>query len=205
MNKNNFRKKDGFTIIEIIFSVLILSFILGLVGAFQADVFNLNRVVQVGLMNQQEAKKIVRPFSNEIRGATDSALGGYPLEKTTSSEIVFFTDLDDDGLAEKVKYYVEDGNLTKSIIEPDPVTYQYDENNEKIIRVIHDVIDNNIFYYFDSNYDGTASTTPLSEPVTPSEVRMIKIELGIDSDPNKPPATFWVTTQVSLRNLKDNL
>jgi hypothetical protein len=70
---------------------------------------------------------------------------------------------------------------------------------------VHDVVDSSIFEYYDSNYDGTASSSALIFPVAPIEVRLVKITLDIDSDPNKPPEPFTVTTQVSIRNIKDNL
>lgn len=198
-------KEKGFTLAEVVVSVGIITIVLVAIYSFQADIFRLNRVVQSGLLNQQEAKKLVRPFANEMRGAIESAQGSYPIEYAGTSSIAFFTDINEDGLAEKVRYFLEEGDFKKGIIEPDPVTYQYDEQEEKVIRVIHDVIDQNIFYYYDSNYDGTASSTELVHPVTPKDIRMIKVVVEIDSNPNQPPAPFVVTTQVSMRNLKDNL
>jgi len=198
-------KNRGFTLVEILISIGISSLILIALVAFQSSIFTSNRILQFGLLNQQEAKKIIRPFANEVRGATKSALGGYPIDAAGDSIFSFYTDIDDDGLTEKIKYYVEGGSFTKSIIEPDPETYEYNEENEKIIKVIHDVIDKPIFYYYDSNYDGTASSTPLTYPVVPADVRMIKVIVEIDSDPLNPPEAFSVETQVSLRNLKDNL
>jgi len=36
-------------------------------------------------------------------------------------------------------------------------------------------------------------------------VRLVRITIKIDEDPNRPPAALTSTTQVSIRNLKDNL
>lgn len=205
MKKFQTKINSGFTLAEVVISVGIISLVLVAIYSFQADIFSLNRVVQSGLLNQQEAKKLVRPFANEVRGSIESAQGAYPIASAGTSSISFFTDLDGDGLAERVRYFLEDGDFKKGITEPDPVTYWYDEQEEQVIRVIHDVVDKNIFYYYDSNYDGTASSTELSHPVTPNDIRMIKVIVEIDSNPDKPPAPFVVTTQVSMRNLKDNL
>ena len=60
-----------------------------------------------------------------------------------------------------------------------------------------------ISYFISSNYDGI--TDPLPSPIDTLNVRLIKINLIIDHDPVKSPPPFLMTTQVSIRNLKDNL
>ena len=209
MNKNIHQKnklsKKGFSLIEIIISVSILTMIIIFIGAFQSDVFSLNRIIQSGLQNQSDAKKIIRPFANEVRSALTSNLGSYPIAETSSTSFTFYTDIDKDGLREKVKYFLDSGEFKKSVISPTGQPLVYDQENEQIIKLVQDVINFDIFEYYDSSYDGTTSITALSQPVTTSEVRLVKVTLIIDSDSNKPPAPIEVTTQVSIRNLKDNL
>jgi len=198
---NSIKKQKGFTLIEIVISVSIIAMIVGAVGAFQSGIFKSNRIIQSGLMNQQEAKKLIRPFAQEVRGANISALGGYPIATATSLTFTFYTDLDGDGLSEKVKYYVENGELIKSVIEPDTETHQYDEENSKITKVIKDIIDEPVFYYFGDDYVGSSSSTPLASPVTPSEIKVVKIVVKINSNESSEVEPFEVSTQVSLRNL----
>jgi len=202
--KNNFLKR-GFTLVEILVSVSIFAAIIVFIGGFQSDVFSLNRIIQSGLQNQSEAKKIIRPFANEVRSAATSNLGSYAIAETIETSFTFYTDIDSDGLREKVKYFLDNGEFTKSIISPTGQPLVYDQENEQIIKVVQDVVNYDIFEYYDSLYDGTASSTALSQPVITSDVRLVKVTLIIDSDPNKPPAPIEVTTQVSIRNLKDNL
>ncbi len=205
MKKNQSQKNKGFALSEVLVSIFILSLIIGLVGLFQSDVFSLNFVIQSSLQSQSDAKKIVRPFSNEVRSAEPSNLGAYPLAETATSSFAFYSDIDQDGLREKIRYYLDENDFKKSIIKPTGQPLVYDSTNEQIIRVVENVIDDEIFLYFDSSYDGTDLTAPLTQPVTISDVRLVKITLNIDSNPNKPPGPIEVTTQVSIRNLKDNL
>jgi len=204
IQKNSFLQK-GFTLVEILVSVSIFSAIIIFIGGFQSDVFSLNRIIQSGLQSQSEAKKIIRPFTNEVRSAAPSNLGAYPISVAGSTIFSFYTDVDSDGLREKVKYFLDNGEFKKSIISPTGQPLAYNQENEQIIKVVQDVVNFDIFEYYDSTYDGTASSSPLVQPVTTSDVRLIKITLVIDSDPNSPPAPVEVTTQVSIRNLKDNL
>jgi hypothetical protein len=66
-------------------------------------------------------------------------------------------------------------------------------------------LDEPIFEYFDSSYDGSATAPALIFPVTPINIRLVRITVKIDSDPLQSPDEFIVTTQVSVRNAKDNL
>ena len=82
---------------------------------------------------------------------------------------------------------------------------QYLSNTEVITDIIHGVRNNGspVFSYFDSSYNG--STNSLSQPVSVLIIRLIKINLTIDDDPNRPPSPMTITTEINFRNLKDNL
>jgi hypothetical protein len=60
-----------------------------------------------------------------------------------------------------------------------------------------------VFEYFDENYNGTS--TALTQPVNPADVRLIKINVKIDLDPNRAPGPVIYSLQTSIRNLKTNL
>lgn len=205
MNNYIKQKNTGFTLIEIIVAVGVFALMIGLVGAYQSDVFSLNRVIQQGLNNQSEAKKIIRPFINEVRSASPSSLGTYPIKTATPNEFIFYSDLDSDGLKEEVRYYLDEGVFKKGVIAPSGNPLVYDEQDEDVIQIVHDVINTGIFQYFDSTYTGNEEMGELTGTISPSDVRLVKIELTIDSNPDMPPAATTVSTQVSIRNLKDNL
>lgn len=197
-------KNKGFSLVETLVAVAILFLIIAAMGAFQADVFSLNSVIQSGLSRENDARKIIRPMVDEVRSASESNLGSYPLATTASSTFTFYSDIDDDNLKERVRYFLEGTDFKKGIIHPSGVPLTYDENDEFIIEVVHDVINTDIFSYYNSSYDGTASSSPLAQPVVPSEVRLISVELIVDENVDKPPAAVKVRTQMSIRNLKDN-
>ncbi|HMO78862.1 MAG TPA: prepilin-type N-terminal cleavage/methylation domain-containing protein [Candidatus Paceibacterota bacterium] len=201
----DFKKtKKGFTLIETIVSVFVFSLIIVAVAGFQSDVFSLTRFIQTGLQNQSEAKKLIKPFVNEVRSATPSSLGSYPIEKASATEFIFYSDIDNDGLKERMRYFLDGTDFKRGVLKPSGNPLGYNLSQEQITKVIRDIIPQDIFYYFDSNYDGQNSQS-ISQPVNPSEVRLVKVVLVIDSDPNQPPGPIEITTQVSIRNLKDNL
>jgi prepilin-type N-terminal cleavage/methylation domain-containing protein len=195
------KKEKGFTLIEILISIAIISLIIGAVGAFQAGIFKSNRLIQSGLLNQQQAKKLIRPFAEEVRGANISSQGAYPIETATDITFSFYTDINNDGLTEKIEYYVENGEFIKSVIEPDPITYEYNEENTEVTKVIRDIIEGPTFYYYGDGYTGSSTSTPLTSPVTPNEIKVVKVVVRINSSDSSEVEPFEVSTQVTLRNL----
>lgn len=206
MNYLRNKKKSGFGLVEIIFVFAILGIISFSIGIFGQDIFSLNTFIQHGLVNQNEARKILRPFVSEVRGASQSSLGSYPIAIAGTSTLMFYSDIDSDGVKERIRYFLEGDDFKKGIVVPSGSPFQYDEDDEKIIEVIHDIVaTSTIFQYYDESYDGTASSSALAFPVLVNDIRLVEISISIDTDPNEPPAPTTVTTKVSIRNLKNNL
>lgn len=159
---------------------------------------------QKGLNSVDEARKILRPLVGEVRSATSAHNGAYPIATAAEDELVFYSDIDNDDLIERVRYFIEDDTLKKGILEPtgSPLGYA---GSESISWVIQDVANGAtpVFEYYDSSYDGT--TAALVQPVSTGDVRLVKITIIIDHDPTRPPAPVELTTQMTIRNLKDNL
>lgn len=206
MNISKRQFNTGVTLTEMVVVVAIIGLITVAIGAFQADIFKFNRFLNSAILNQQEARKLLRPFVSEIRGANQSVLGAFPLATVGTSTLVFYSDTNNDGLSERIRYVLENGIFMKKVTEPSGNPPSYDDDDEKIVRTISNVVNTTpIFIYFDETYNGISSTTPLSQPVSPAEVRSIKIELYLDDDPNQLPEPLHITSQATIRNLKDNL
>jgi len=187
--RKNFTK--GYSLIEIIISVSILTLIIGIFGMFQADVFSFNRIINNNISRQYEAKKIIRPVSNEIRTAIFSENGSYPLAEATSSSLIFYSNIDSDTETERVRYFLEDNSLKRGIAEYNTQTSDYDLGSEQITVLINNVSSQNIFTYYDLNNN---------ETTTLRNIRLVKISLEINSN-LKDVSPISLQTFVAFRNL----
>jgi len=203
--KNNRNTKSGFSIVEALVSMFILAVIGLAIYSFQKDVFSVNRIISGSLTAQNEARRALKSMSAEVRTASPSSLGAYALAQTATSSLIFYSNIDDDSFKERVRYFLDGATLTKGIIKPSGSPLIYDSANELFTELLHDIVGTTtpIFNYYDENYDGT--TPPLAEPIDIAAVRLIKITIMIDKDSQVPPELITMTTQVSMRNLKDNL
>jgi len=204
-SKEKVNLMSGFTLVEILVTMAIFSLILGAVGLFARDTFYYKSIFSGGLISYDSANKILQPISSEIRSTSPSSLGAYSIEQASNTSFIFFTDIDNDGLKERIRYFLSGTTLKRGVIIPSGSPLQYLSGNEIITDIIPNLINGStpIFTYYDTNYNG--STNPLTQPVSITNVRLVKITLIIDVDPNRPPLPITVTTQVTLRNLKDNL
>jgi prepilin-type N-terminal cleavage/methylation domain-containing protein len=198
--------KRAFTLVEVLTTVAIMTSIMVVVSLFQYNVLNYNRSAGVSLINVTEAQAIMKNIARELRSAEPGENGEYPLAVVATSTLTFFADLNADGRSEKIRYYIASSTLYRGIIVPTgiPAVYASAQETKKILTTgLRNSSTTPVFQYYPSSYSGT--TTALTYPITISNIRLVRVDLQVDTDPNKSPIIRTYSTQIELRNLKDNL
>lgn len=104
-----------------------------------------------------------------------------------------------------MRYFLDGTEFKKGVIEASGDPAVYNPEDEMVVKVIQNVVaTSSIFTYFDSTYYGSSSVSALPQPVSTSDVRLVKIELMVDANPGRSPSLMTITTQATIRNLKDN-
>lgn len=202
---NKLKINKGFSLAEIVVVTAIASVIFLAVFNFGNDIFSFNSNAQKNLSAQSDARRVLKSIVKELRRASPSSLGSYPISLASTTAVTFFANVDNDSYKEQIRYFLQGNELKMGVIKPSGSPLSYNPANEQIITLVHDI--NNgpspIFEYFDSNYTGTS--TPLSQPVQITKIRLVHVTIKIEKDPNKSLGPLIVESQVFLRNLKDNL
>jgi hypothetical protein len=201
MKKNKVNER-GFTIIEILFGVAIFVLIVGALTFFSRNVWIYNSFISAGLADTDAERLMLKTMVSEIRSASTSNTGSYAILEAGSSSLIFYSDIDNDGLKERIRYFQNGSLLQRGLVKPTGNPATYNLANEKISTLATNMT-NVSFAYYDKNYDG--ETSPLSSPINIPLIRLVKITITLDSDPNRSPTPTVFSTQVSIRNLKDNL
>ena len=171
------------------------------------QVLSFNTTAYNTLSAQADLLKVLNVWSQEIRAAAPAETGAFPLLTAGTNTLAFYGDIDDDGVVERVRYFLSGTTMRKGVIEPTGTPYAYVAGNEVVIDQVRNVVASatSIFQYYDSSYTGTASSTaPLPAPVNTNAVRMVAVSLSVDENGSRPPGPVQVGTQISIRNLKDN-
>jgi prepilin-type N-terminal cleavage/methylation domain-containing protein len=202
------QNKKGFSLPELLVTVAILT-VVGLIAfKFQGDIFYLNGVLQDDVSAHEETRRVIKQFTTELRSASLGSDGSYPIALASSTSISFFTDADNNGIREKITYYVSSGSLKKSVVVPTGSPLSYSTTSLGTVTTVISALGATttpIFSYYSKSYDGTASSTALATPVDIPSIRLVKITLSIDRSAARAPAPVTMTTAVMIRNLKDNL
>lgn len=195
----------GFTLIEALIGVALSVLVGGGVWAAQRQAFGTQALVRDALSAQTEARRALKDMTMLMREISSASDGSYALSQTVENSFVFYADSNGDGLKERVRYFLDGATLKKGTITPVGSPSLYDPAQEIVREIVHDVSNGTqpVFQYYDTSYNG--STPPLAFPVSVESVRLVKVTLIIDRNAQKLPEPFTLSTQITLRNLKDNL
>lgn len=198
--KQDKRNMAGVTLIEAVVAVGIFSIIAMALVGFQSDFFQLNRLVEGGLSRENQIRKIFKSFTDEVRSASPSSVGGYLVESANGTELSFFVDIDNDALKERIRYFLSGTILKKGILKPTGSPLAYNQANEVVFDIVSDLTaTTTVFSYYNST---TSTSTPLSAPIDVSLIRLIRMMISVDPNGPKPPGSIIFSTQVNIRNLR---
>lgn len=193
------RKLKGFTLIETVVAIglssLVLMAVFGFVYYFyRTSGYNLSQMSAVN-----SARKGMETMVRETREATYSDEGAYPIKQAQSQSFIFYSDIDKDNNVERVRYFLEESNLKKGVLKATGDPPKYLEENEKIRILSQDVRNGGeaIFNYYDKDNNLVADLDKYTD------IKLIKIKLIVNIDPNRPPGEFTLQSNAQLRNLKE--
>ena len=196
-------KKSGFTLIETMVGLGIFVMIMLALTLMSRNTWIYNSFISSGINNVDSIRKALKTISSEIRTASTADTGAYVIGQATATDFIFYSDIDGDLLKERVRYFLLNGALRKGVTKPTGSPLGYNLANEQVSTLIDYVTNASTFEYFDKDYSGTEA--PLPSPVNISSIRLVKVTITIDDDPTHAPTVNTFSTQVSIRNLKDNL
>lgn len=194
----------GISLLEVIVAVGIFVMLVG--AAVEIFLFSWrgNAIVWEQLSTQNEGRKATQDFSKELRSATASSIGAYAIESATSAQIVFYSNIDSDSFVERIRYFVTGAVLKKGVIKPAGNPLAYNSSAESITTIANDVANGttSVFSYYDGSFTGSGN--PLSGAIDVTKIRVVKMSLKLEENPNLSPVPFYIEIKVMIRNLKDN-
>jgi len=92
--------------LELVITIGIFALISVFFLTFQSDVFSLNSLVTNTFSSQQESQQLLVAFINEVRPASNSGTGAYPIAEATSNAFTFYTDIQNVGVKQRIRYFL---------------------------------------------------------------------------------------------------
>ncbi|MBU1179085.1 hypothetical protein KKB69_02000 [Patescibacteria group bacterium] len=189
----------GLTIVETLVYIAVFTLAMGAVSGFIIYFYRGNFYIIQQAYAVNSARRGIETMTREIREITYSDSGAYPVVAAQEQSFIFYSDIDKDENVEKVRYFLEGTDFKKSEIQAvgDPPVYQ---DGEEIISVISDNVRNGVQLVF-TYYN--ASSTEVADLSWITDIRLVKVNLVVNVEPNRAPGEFTLTSSAQIRNLKE--
>jgi prepilin-type N-terminal cleavage/methylation domain-containing protein len=207
MLKIKTQKLLGLTLIEMMMAIAI--FAIGIAGFSQLFINawrNNSYTIEMG-ESAFTASRGVNKAVEYVRKARQGDDGSYPIKSVGNSDLVLYCDFDNDAITERLHFYLSAGTFFMGVTDPTsgfPKTYPSGDQQAIVLanRIVNTSSDP-LFYYYNNNYPGDTTHNPLTSPIDVTTVRLVKIRLKININPNRAPDNIEMESFAELRNLND--
>jgi prepilin-type N-terminal cleavage/methylation domain-containing protein len=208
ISQKNKKKLRGMTIVEMlvaiaIFTIGIEGFSLLFIRAWTTNSFTLE-MGQASMTASQGVSKI----TNYVRGARQGDNGAYPISSIGDNDLVIFSDYDKDGVTERLHLYKNGESVIMGFRDPSgTIPRTYAAGDQGTVTIASHVINDAsapIFSYYNENYPGDTINNPLTaSSANINNVRLVKIHLKININPNRAPDNIETQSFAEIRNLNN--
>ena len=196
------KKNSGFTILEIVIALGITMVVAFLFMRFARFVGDSTFKLSGSLVTEQQIRQTLALMMPEIRSASQSNIGGYPISQAASSTFEFYSDVDRNGTFDKVRYFLSGTTLRKGVVLPTGNPLGYVTSTETIVDLVSNIIPGNqIFTYYDVAATSSFSTA-LTQPVDVLKVKTVKVSLVANQGTTAAPSIVGVEDEATIRNLR---
>ena len=112
-------KGAAFSLIETIVAIAIFALIIGAVTGSIMMIYRTHSYIFQQSTAIEEARRGIETMVKEVREAREGENGSYPIEEAGDKEFIFYSDIDNDGKTEKVRYFlgvVSSGSQTQECV-----------------------------------------------------------------------------------------
>lgn len=99
-------KGKGLTLVETLVAIFVFALTMGAVSGFVVLAYRTQSYTWQQSVAIDEARRGIEIMTREIREAREGENGAYPLELADNKEFIFYSDIDNDGRTERVRYFL---------------------------------------------------------------------------------------------------
>jgi len=104
----------GFTFIETLVAIFVFALVMGVVAGFIVLSYQTHSYAFEESAAVEEARRGMEIMIKEIRAAKTGDSGAYPIELADDKQFIFYSDIDNDGKTERVRYFLSVANSINS-------------------------------------------------------------------------------------------
>ena len=189
----------GFTLVETVIVISVVTLVMGAVVSSVIYFYRVNDYAIEQAFAITSARRGVESMVQDIREATYSDIGTYPIVEMGSTTFILYSDVDRDDRVERIRYFLDGQNFKRGSIESSGSPRTYDSANEVVATLSDNVrngaLDKSIFEYYGK--DGS-ELTDMSDL---DALGLVRVNLVVNVNPTRLPSDFLLRSTAALRNI----
>jgi prepilin-type N-terminal cleavage/methylation domain-containing protein len=196
------RSEAGFTLVELVLVCVILPVVLGAAYlVMQAMSTNYN-TIQTRADATGDTQRVLDTMVRELRQGQEIAEGGGAFAVATPTRCTFYSDIDHNGVPDRVSYYVSNGSLYRVVGKAGISVYPYNFVDQTPV----DELDlggasSSIFTYYDSGVPPQLVTSS----TLMNTIAVVAMNLQCKRTSQAGMVSVGMSTQVKIRSLFNSL
>lgn len=194
----NLGSAKGFTMIETLIWIAVLictmfAIVTTLLYFYRTNAYAIEQASATASA-QRGLEQIVRT----VREGAYSSQGAFPIVSIAANDFVFYADIDNDTLIERVHYYIQGTNLMRGIVEAsgNPPDYTGAETAATVADYIRNMAQGiSTFRYYDE------LGSEITNYANWSAVRFVKVVLAVNVNVATLPNQLTMDSSAAIRNL----
>jgi len=192
-------RSGGLSIIEMLVTVAVSTLILIAMVSFILSLYRTNMYAVEQSFAINSARRGIERMVRDMREATYSDDGSFPIISASPYEFYFYSDVDRDDNVERIKFYIENGLLKRAQTKSTgtPPVYPGSANT---ISLVSDHVRNVVngvpmFRYYDTVGNEVTNLSHVTD------IAFVVVRVIVDINPHRLPNDFVLQSSASLRNL----
>ncbi len=188
----------AFTLIETVVTIAIFAVVLFSVTSLIIYFYRMNSFVLEQTSAVENSSIGVTDAMKDLREASYGANGAYPVVSASDNSITFYVDMKDDGVVDRVRYWLSGTTLYRGITVPIGNPLSYVGQPEATTSIATDVHNGStpLFRYFNS------SGIQMAPPINVTDIASVNTTVTVNINPNRAPNNFTLSVGATLRNLR---
>ncbi|NTV22736.1 MAG: hypothetical protein HGB03_04250 [Candidatus Yonathbacteria bacterium] len=192
----------GLSIVETIVTVAAATVVLIGLISFVLSLYRTNIYAVEQSFAINSARRGIERMVRDMREATYSDEGAFPIIFASPYEFYFYSDVDRDDNVERVRFYIENGLLKRAQTKAVGIPPTY-PGNADTTSLVSDHVRNVVntipmFRYYDTAGNEVSNLSHVTD------IAFVVVHMIVDINPYRLPNDFVLQSSASLRNLSEN-
>ncbi len=191
--------RRGFTMLETLVFAGVFVLIMSAIVVALNYTYRAGRFVYEQADASNEVRKGVETLVRTIRESAYADNGAFPIVSMNASEIVLYSDNDNDGSAEKIRFTLVDEALVRGVVLASGSPPQY--TAQESVSTVSQFVRNGstgvpLFTYYDE--DGVE----ISDYTRVADMASVLIRLVVNLYPERAPEDYEIRSRATFRNVR---